>query len=260
MSQIRYIIAGNWKMNKVTEEAVTLTQRIHNRIGHITQVGTVVCPPFTALDRLGKLLEEMNSNVQLGAQNMHAETNGAYTGEIAADMLRDFFCGYVILGHSERRQYFGETDAFINKKVHTALSNKLRPILCIGETLDERNAGVTTDVVEKQIEKGLTGIHLERAEDLVIAYEPVWAIGTGKTATPEMAQEVHATIRERLAKALNEDLASKIRILYGGSMKPQNASDLLDQPDINGGLIGGASLDSESFCELVEIALSKAGH
>jgi len=259
MSHIRYFIAGNWKMNKVTEETVPLIQRIQSRIGHITQVSIVVCPPFTVLDRVSKMLEEMNSNVQLGAQNMHAETSGAYTGEIAADMLRDFFCAYVILGHSERRQYFGETDAFINKKVHTALSNKLRPILCVGETLEEREAGTTSDVVKQQIEKGLAGITLEKAEDLVIAYEPVWAIGTGKTAIPDMAQEVHAFIRELLVETLNKDLADKVRILYGGSMKPGNAADLLEQPDINGGLIGGASLDSESFSELVEITVEKAG-
>jgi triosephosphate isomerase len=188
---------------------------------------------------------------------MHPKPEGAYTGEISPVMLRSLFCTYVILGHSERREHFGETDSFINEKVLAALESSLKPILCVGETLAQREAGETMAVVKGQLSAGLAGVDAESAENLVVAYEPVWAIGTGKTATPEMAQEVHQVIRQELAGLVGAATAEKIRILYGGSMKPENAAALMEQPDIDGGLIGGASLKAKSFVELVEIARTK---
>ncbi len=251
----KYLIAGNWKMNKTASEGAELVNEINLAVGKQSEVGVVVCPPFTALESCITALED--SNVQLGAQNMHPKQEGAYTGEVSAVMLRSLFCTYVILGHSERREYFKETDAFINEKVLAALESSLKPILCVGETLDQREAGETMSVVKTQLVDGLKGVTADAAENLVVAYEPVWAIGTGKTATPEMAQEVHKFIRDELGAILGNGAAAKVRILYGGSMKPENASELLDQPDIDGGLIGGASLKSKSFVELVEIARSK---
>lgn len=250
----RYIIAGNWKMNKTSSDAEELVKAILVETGEQTEVSVVVCPPFTALERVATLLASSNY-LQLGAQNMHPEASGAYTGEISAGMLRNLYVSHVILGHSERRQYFGEDDAFINRKVLTALENNLKPILCVGETLAEREADQTLDVVRKQIEGGLANVPAEKADQVIIAYEPVWAIGTGKTATPEMAQAVHADIRSLLKKQFGEEIANRIRILYGGSMKPDNADALLAQPDIDGGLIGGASLEAKSFGKLVQSAL-----
>jgi len=251
----KYLIAGNWKMNKTAAEGVDLIREISAGVGQKMEVGVVVCPPFTALESAAKVVE--NSSIQLGAQNMHPKGEGAYTGEISPIMLRSLFCTYVILGHSERREYFAETDAFINEKVLAALDSNLKPILCVGETLEQRESGDTMNVIRTQLEGGLAGVDNEAAESVVIAYEPVWAIGTGKTATPEMAQEVHSAIRVYLAERFNAGVAGKIRILYGGSMKPNNASELLDQADIDGGLIGGAALQAKSFLELVEIAQSK---
>jgi triosephosphate isomerase len=195
------------------------------------------------------------SNVLLGAQNMHPEASGAYTGEISAVMLRHLFCSHVILGHSERREYFKESDAFINEKVKTALNSNLKPILCVGETLEQRESGQTSEIVRTQIQGGLSGILGSQADGLVIAYEPVWAIGTGKTATPEMAQEVHAEIRSLLGSQINEEVANRTRILYGGSMKAENAMELLAKEDIDGGLIGGASLKGNSFNAIIEAAI-----
>ena len=246
------LIAGNWKMNKTSADAVALVQEIVAAVGKQTEADVVVCPPFTALESVGKALE--GSTVKLGAQNMHHEANGAFTGEISAPMLRAFFTTYVILGHSERRTYFGEADDFINKKVLAALKNQLRPILCVGETLAEREAGSTLKVVQTQTERCLEGVSKDLMTNVVVAYEPVWAIGTGKVATTEQAQEVHAFIRGLLTKAFGETVAQKIRILYGGSMKPANAADLLNQKDIDGGLIGGASLEARSFLDLVNAA------
>lgn len=251
----KYLIAGNWKMNKTASEGVDLVNEINLGLGKQTDVGVAVCPPFTALESCAKALED--SNVQLGAQNMHPKSEGAYTGEISPVMLRSLFCTYVILGHSERREYFKESDSFINEKVLAALESSLKPILCVGETLEQREAEETFNVVKAQLAGGLKSVTADHAESLVIAYEPVWAIGTGKTATPEMAQEVHKFIRDELSSLLGQSAAAKIRILYGGSMKPENASSLMDQPDIDGGLIGGASLKAKSFIELVEIARSK---
>ncbi|MDF9827483.1 triosephosphate isomerase [Ereboglobus sp. PH5-10] len=246
------LIAGNWKMNKTATEAAPLAQEIVAAAGRNTDVDIVVCPPFTALETVGKIVD--GSSIKLGAQNMHPEAGGAYTGEISAAMLRDLFATHVILGHSERRSYFGETDAFINKKVTASLKNQLKPILCVGETLAEREAGTTLKVVQTQVEVGLEGVSNDDITNVVIAYEPVWAIGTGKVATTEQAQEVHAFIRELLTKLYGEALAQKIRILYGGSMKPANAPELLAQKDIDGGLIGGAALESRSFLELINAA------
>src|SRR5687767_9780250 len=252
MSIRKKLIAGNWKMNKTSADGVTLTREIVTAVGKQSDVEVVVCPPFTAIESAGKALE--GSNVKLGAQNMHCEASGAFTGEISAPMLRAIFATHVILGHSERRTLFGETDELINRKVLAALKNQLRPILCVGETLSERESGSTLKVVQRQIERGLEGVSKEQASSIVIAYEPVWAIGTGKVATAEQAQEVHAYIRGLLAKLFTEAVAQKVRILYGGSMKPTNAPELLAQKDIDGGLIGGASLETRSFVELVTAA------
>jgi triosephosphate isomerase len=246
------VIAGNWKMNKTATEAVSLTKDIIDEVGRETSVDIVLCPPFTALSAVAHGLE--GQAVKLGAQNMHPEKNGAYTGEISAEMLRTLYVTHVILGHSERRTYFAETDAFINKKVLAALANELKPILCVGETLAERDAGSTLAVVQKHIEGGLAGVKPEQITSVIVAYEPVWAIGTGKVATTEQAQEVHAYIRDLLTKLYGAALAQKVRILYGGSMKPANAPELLAQKDIDGGLIGGASLEARSFIDLVKAA------
>jgi triosephosphate isomerase len=248
------LIAGNWKMNKTASDGVTLTKDIVEAVGRETIVDIVLCPPYTALESVAHVLE--GQAVKLGAQNMHPEKSGAYTGEISAEMLRALFVTHVILGHSERRAYFGETDAFINKKVLASLANQLKPILCVGELLAEREAGSTLAVVKKQLEGGLQGVTKEQITTVVIAYEPVWAIGTGKVATTAQAQEVHAYIRELLTSLYGEPLAQKVRILYGGSMKPSNAPELLAQKDIDGGLIGGAALEARSFIDLVKAAVA----
>lgn len=253
MSQSRrYLIAGNWKMNKNAAEGVELTEGIIEALGNETSVSVLVCPPFTGIESVAKAVAE--STVQVGAQNMNPEASGAFTGEISAEMLRSLFVTHVILGHSERRALFAEDDSFINKKVLAALDSSLKPILCVGETLEEREADRTLDIVETQTREGLKGVSPDHAENVIIAYEPVWAIGTGKTATPEMAQEVHAAIRKILIDLFGQEKADKIRILYGGSMKPGNAPELLAQEDIDGGLIGGASLDARSFAGIVEAA------
>ncbi|WP_269523836.1 triose-phosphate isomerase [Coraliomargarita parva] len=249
----KYLIAGNWKMNLNSAEGAELAKDVVGLVGAQTDVAVCVCPTFTTLESVSKVVND--SNVALGAQNMHFEASGAYTGEISAEMLRHLFCSYVILGHSERRQYFGETDAIVNKKTLVALEANLKPIVCIGETLEEREAGKVNEVIKTQTEGALAGVTADQAENLVIAYEPVWAIGTGKTATPEMAEEVHAEIRCLLAGILGEEAADKVRILYGGSMKPGNAADLLAQKNIDGGLIGGAALKASDFAGIVDAAV-----
>ncbi len=249
----RYLIAGNWKMNKTSGEAKALVEGIVAAVGKQTSVDVAVCPTFTSLETASKALA--GSSVKLGAQNMYPKPSGAYTGEISADMLLDFGCTYVVLGHSERREYFKETDEFINEKVKSALSAGMKPILCVGETLEQREGGSTIDVVSKQVLGGLKDVPASQAENVVVAYEPVWAIGTGKTATPAMAQEVHAEIRKNLV-SLFEEAGNNIQILYGGSMKPENAEALLKEKDIDGGLIGGASLKADSFASLVNTAIS----
>lgn len=248
----RKLIAGNWKMNKTAGDGVALTKDIVAEIGRIGSVDVVLCPPFTALESVAKALE--GQSVKLGAQNMNPEKNGAYTGEVCAEMLRALFVSHVILGHSERRTYFGDTDAFVNKKVVAALASQLKPILCVGETLAEREAGSTLAVVQRHVESGLAGVTAEQMAGVIIAYEPVWAIGTGKVATTAQAQEVHAFIRDLLTKLYGAPVAQRVRILYGGSMKPSNAPELLAEKDIDGGLIGGASLEARSFIDLVKAA------
>tara|TARA_Y100000310_G_scaffold341089_1_gene439086 strand:+ start:22918 stop:23625 length:708 start_codon:yes stop_codon:yes gene_type:complete len=232
------LIAANWKMNKDSKEATDFIDEFKPLIKD-NKNDIVICPPYTALNEVNKAIK--NTNIKLGAQNMHFEKEGAFTGEVSASMLKDV-CEYVILGHSERRQIFNETDELINKKVKSALKNKLKPILCIGETLEQRNSNQTMKIVENQLKNCLSGIS---EKNVVIAYEPIWAIGTGKTATPEQAEEVHKFIRD----LLNEN----IRIIYGGSMKPDNAKELLSKPNINGGLVGGSSLDAKSFAEICNV-------
>jgi triosephosphate isomerase len=246
------LIAGNWKMNKTSADAVALAREVVMAVGTQSDVEVVICPPFTALEAVAGTVD--GSLVKLGAQNMHFEASGAFTGEISAPMLRAIFATHVILGHSERRTLFGENDELVNKKVLSALKHQLRPIVCVGETLAERESGSTLKVIQTQTERGLEGVSREQAASLVVAYEPVWAIGTGKVATTEQAQEVHCFIRGLLTKLFGEALSQRVRILYGGSMKPANAAELLAQMDIDGGLIGGASLEARSFAELVRAA------
>jgi triosephosphate isomerase (TIM) len=254
MSSRKKLIAGNWKMNKTAADGALLAQELVAAIGKQPAVEVVLCPPFTALESVAKALD--GSLLKVGAQNLHPEPSGAFTGEVSASMLRALFVTHVILGHSERRQYFAETDAFINLKTLAALKHQLRPIVCVGETLAEREAGTTLKVIQAQTERALEGVNKDQAANLIVAYEPVWAIGTGKVATAEQAQEVHAFIRGLLAKLFTEPVAGRVRILYGGSMKPANAAELLGQKDIDGGLIGGASLEARSFLDLVAAAAS----
>jgi triosephosphate isomerase len=246
------LIAGNWKMNKTSADAVGLARELVLAIGTQPDAEVVICPPFTALEAVAGAID--GSLIKLGAQNMHFEASGAFTGEVSAPMLRALFATHVILGHSERRTLFGETDELVNKKVLAALKNQLRPILCVGESLAEREAGSTLKVVQAQLERALEGVGKDQAPSVVVAYEPVWAIGTGKVATAEQAQEVHGFIRGLLTKLHGEPASQRVRILYGGSMKPANAAELLTQKDIDGGLIGGASLEARSFVELVRAA------
>jgi triosephosphate isomerase len=246
------IIAGNWKMNKTVEEAVELATAIKADLADCQSVDVVLCPPFTAIKAVSDVISETQINV--GSQNMSSEEDGAYTGEISYSMLKELFVRYVILGHSERREYYKENDYWINRKVLKALEKNLRPILCVGETLDDREAGNTESVVEVQVREGLKDVPASAYTELVIAYEPVWAIGTGKTATAEQAQEVHAFIRGIVKDMVGEEAANAVRIQYGGSMKPGNAPELLAQPDIDGGLIGGAALDAASFKGIVDAA------
>ena len=246
------LIAGIWKMNKTSADGVALAREIVAASGAQSEVEVIICPPFPALEGVAAAID--GSLVKLGAQNMHFEASGAFTGEVSAPMLRALFATHVILGHSERRSLFGETDELVNKKVLAALRNQLRPIVCVGEVLAEREAGSTLKVVQTQLERALEGVNKDQAASLVIAYEPVWAIVTGKVATTEQAQEVHGFIRGLLTKLFGEAISQRVRILYGGSMKPANAPDLLAQKDIDGGLIGGASLEARSFVELIKAA------
>lgn len=248
MSHRTPLIAGNWKMNKTPAEGVELAKALVAQVGTESAVQIVLCPPFTALDAVGRAIE--GTHLALGAQNMHDKASGAFTGEVSATMLRGLHAGYVILGHSERRSIFGEDDAFINRKVLAALEASLKPILCVGELLSEREAGRTNEVVRIQVEKGLAGVPAGKAEQVVIAYEPVWAIGTGRTPTlPEIA-EVHADIRARLTARFGA-AASGFRLLYGGSVKPSNAAAIFALPDVDGALVGGASLKAADFGAII---------
>lgn len=247
----RPFIAGNWKMNLSREEAVALAQALANQLG-TTETEVAVAPPSVYLGAVAQATE--GTAIGLSAQNMYHEGNGAFTGEISATMLLDVGCSYVILGHSERRHILGETDEDVNRKVHAALAAGLIPIVCVGETLAEREAGNTQSVVQSQCEGSLAGLSNEQMSGVVIAYEPVWAIGTGKVATPEQAEEVHADLRRLLENRYNSDVANAVRIQYGGSVKPDNASELLGQPNIDGALVGGASLKADSFLGIIAAA------
>ena len=243
------IIAGNWKMHMTVPEALDLVSGLLPSCSGKTGVEVVLGPPFTALHAVGGAIK--GSGIALAAQNMHWEAKGAFTGEVSPAMLKDAGCAYVIIGHSERRQSFGETDATVNKKLAAAYANGLMPIMCVGETLDERERGDAFKVIETQLAGGLKDVGPKQAEATVLAYEPVWAIGTGRTATPQQAQEAHAFIRGWLRKAYGEAVAAKIRIQYGGSVKPDNVKELMACEDIDGALVGGAALKADSFSALV---------
>jgi triosephosphate isomerase (TIM) len=243
------IIAGNWKLNKTQAEAEALARQIVAGVKQIKDVEVVLCPPFTALEAVRRAIHA--TPVHLGAQDLYWEASGAYTGEVSGPMLADAGCSYVIIGHSERRQFFGETNETVNRKVKAALRAGLRPIMCVGETLPEREAGKVEAVVNEHVRLGLAGLPPADLAKVVVAYEPVWAIGTGKTATPEQAQEVHQLIRRRLTELAGPEVAGTMRIQYGGSVKPDNVKLLMAQPDIDGALVGGASLQPDSFLALV---------
>jgi triosephosphate isomerase len=246
----KLIIAGNWKMNKTVAEALDLVRSLKIELGNVKEVDIVVCPPYTALGEVSKSV--LDSNLRLGAQNMSEHNVGAYTGEIAAVMLKEFSVRYVILGHSERRQYQKESDALIARKAAAAHVAALKPIVCVGETLAEREAYQTEKVLETQVKGSLAGLDKDQMEETIVAYEPVWAIGTGKTATTQQAQEAHAFIRKLLARLFNETVARRVRIQYGGSVKPANARELMSQPDVDGALVGGASLEARSFADIIK--------
>jgi len=246
----KLIIAGNWKMNKTVAEALDLVRGLKIELANQKEVDVVVCPPFTALSEVSKAI--LDSNIRLGAQNMSEHNVGAHTGEIAAVMLKEFSVRYVILGHSERRQHQKESNALISRKALAAHAASLKPIVCVGETLAEREAGETEKVLETQVRGSLAGLTKDQMTETIIAYEPVWAIGTGKTATTQQAQEAHAFIRGLLAKMFDETVARRVRIQYGGSVKPSNARELMSQPDVDGALVGGASLEARSFAEIIK--------
>ena len=246
------MIAGNWKLHKTLDEATALVKELIPAVADNDKVEIVVAPVYTALSKVAEVIAD--SNIKLAAQNCYPEPQGAFTGEVSAPLLKDAGCQYIIIGHSERRQLFGETDETVNRKAHAIAETGLGIILCIGETLEEREGDRMLDVLRRQVRFALRNLSTAQMADLVIAYEPVWAIGTGKTATPDQAQEVHAFIRGIVRDMVGAEAADAVRIQYGGSMKPDNAAALLAQADIDGGLIGGASLDARSFAEIVRIA------
>ena len=249
MEKRRPFIAGNWKMFKTISEAVETSEQLVKLLSGTIEKDVMIAPPFTALYSVSGIIRE--SCISLGAQNLFWEKEGAYTGEISPAMLGSAGCKYVIIGHSERRQYFGDNDDTVNKKVRAALASGLIPILCVGESEKERESNYTFSVLDKQLKKGLEGFSLDDLETIVIAYEPVWAIGTGKTATKEQAQEVHLFLRSLIEKEFGDSLSGSIRILYGGSVKPGNISELMAMPDVDGALVGGASLNPDTFSKLV---------
>jgi triosephosphate isomerase len=248
----RKLIAGNWKMNTNRASAVALACGIVERAGEFSRLDLLICPPAIYLMAVKETID--GTPVTLGAQNVYQEPDGAFTGEISAAMLRDVGCQYAIVGHSERRHILGETDELVNKKTHAALAAGLVPIVCVGEQLAEREAGQTAAIIRRQFDGSLAGVPAEQIERVVIAYEPVWAIGTGKVATPDQAEEVHADLRRLLAERYNEQSAQNVQILYGGSVKPANAGELLSQPNIDGALVGGASLKVEDFLGIAAAA------
>jgi triosephosphate isomerase (TIM) len=249
------LITGNWKMNTTSLTSKDLLTGLVSGLSDeiLEKIEVVVCPPFTSLAAAGEIIK--NKKIRIGAQNIHQKNEGAFTGEISAPMIKSLNCNYVILGHSERRQYFGETNHLINAKVKNALKNNIKPILCVGETLDERENNVHKKIVDEQVTLCLKDLTKDDMKNVIIAYEPVWAIGTGKTATPEQANDMHIAIREALENLFGKEAAESTRILYGGSMNDKNASELLAKPDIDGGLIGGASLKVESFINIIESAI-----
>lgn len=242
------LIAGNWKMNMLKKDAADFFDALIPAVKDVDDVNILICPVSTVLDSAAAKIA--GTNVKLGAQNMHWELNGAYTGELSPEMLKDVGCEYVIIGHSERRQYFGETNETVNKKVKTALANGLKPIMCCGETLEQRESGETFDFIKQQIVEGLAGVYNGDKATVVVAYEPIWAIGTGKTASKEQAQEVHAFIRKTIKENFGEKIAEDTIIQYGGSVKPANVKELMSQEDIDGALVGGAALKADSFEQL----------
>lgn len=244
------LIAGNWKMFKTATQAKPFFTALKNAVTNVANTEIMVAPPFTALAAAQEILGY--SNIKIGAQNVFWEDEGAFTGEISAPMLKDLGCDYVIIGHSERRQYFGETDETVNQKISAVIKHNLAPLMCLGETNDERKTEKTFSVLDKQMQKGLQGLDVNSLAQLVIAYEPVWAIGTGNTATSAQAEEVHAFLRQKLAQMFNGAFAAKTRILYGGSVKPANVKELMAQPNIDGALVGGASLETESFTQIIK--------
>jgi triosephosphate isomerase len=246
----KLIIAGNWKMNKTVAESLDLVRGLKIELANVKEVDVVICPPYTALCEVSKAV--LDSNIRLGAQNMSEHNVGAFTGEIAAVMLKEFSVRYVILGHSERRQYQKESDALISKKALAAHGASLKPIICVGETLAEREAGQTEKVLQTQVRGSLAGFSKDQMSETILAYEPVWAIGTGKTATTAQAQESHAFIRKLLAQMFDETVARRVRIQYGGSCKPANSREMMSQPDVDGALVGGASLESRSFADIIK--------
>ncbi len=246
----KLIIAGNWKMNKTVAEGLDLVNGLKRELANVKEVDIVVCPPFTALGEVSKVI--LDSNIRLGAQNMSEHNFGAYTGEIAAGMLKEFSVRYVILGHSERRQYQGESDELIAQKAAAAHAASLRPIICVGETLAQRDGNEMESIVGTQLQGSLTGLTAEQMIETIVAYEPIWAIGTGRNATAAQAQDVHAFIRKELTMSFGESVARRVRIQYGGSVKPSNARELMNQPDVDGALVGGASLEVRSFSEIIK--------
>ncbi len=244
------IIAGNWKLNNTSQEAAELVTLLKRNLSEVTDVDIVVCPVFTALSVVADLLTE--SDIHLGAQNLYWEDIGAFTGEVSGGLLKEIGVEYVVIGHSERRQFFGETNQTVNKKIRAALKHGLIPIVCVGEVLAEREADQTFDVIRRQVKESLAGFSAAEAKKMIVAYEPVWAIGTGKTATPQQAQEVHKFIRDLLAQLYDDETAGEIRIQYGGSVKADNIADLISRPDIDGALVGGASLKADSFTQIVK--------
>ena len=246
----KLIIVGNWKMNKTVAEALALVDDLKRDLANVKEVDIVVCPPFTALESVSKSI--LDSNLRLGAQNMSEHNSGAYTGEIAAGMLKEFSTRYVILGHSERRQYQKESDELISKKAAAAHAASLKPIVCVGETLSEREGGQMEAVLLAQLRGSLAGLTKQQMEETIIAYEPVWAIGTGKTASAQQAQDAHAYIRALLVKLFDDTVARKVRIQYGGSVKSSNARELMSLPDVDGALVGGASLEDRSFADIIK--------
>ena len=250
------IVAANWKMNMTQGESERFVETFLRDCGEIIDVEVVIVPPFTAIAKVMEALDRAH-NIKVGAQNMYWEKSGAFTGEISAALLRDLFVHYVVLGHSERRTLFGETDEMVNRKVRAAHEATLRPIVCIGETLEQRDKGNVEKILSIQLRGSLAGLTPKELQETVIAYEPVWAIGTGRNATPQQAQEAHAFIRHTLREMADDATAERVRIQYGGSVKPENARELMSQPDIDGALVGGASLDPRSFAEIVKAAREK---